>query len=200
MYDPNNPITPPDGGFAITSIPGGNPAGIPTVPSGGRPSPPSPGMMPPVPSGSITPGGMPGGMPSFPGGMPGGSGSITPGGMPLVPGLPGGTPPMGGVPPMGGRPGGMPGGEGGGGGYAPRREAMRAYIDQFKNSLFQWLASRPEAGGDMQAWIAQRPQFDVNAFRQTMLNPAPAPAPAPAAITAPTGTAPVDPTQPPPIF
>lgn len=182
MYDPNNPITPPDGGFAITS-----------VPPGGRPSPPSPGMMPPTQA------------PRAPNPNKGSGdflngGGITPGGMPPAPGAPS-------LPGATAAP--LPGMDNRGGFEMSNlsrdqrmqyRDARQAYIDQFKNSIFQWLASRPQDPAQQQTWLAQRPQIDMASFRQSMFNPAPAPAPAPAAITAPTGTTPVDPTRPPPIY
>lgn len=180
VYDPNNPMTPPEGGYAITSVPPGG-GGVPQMPTIPRP----PGLS--------TPPGQPSTRPPMPGG----------GRMPTMPGFPSGpiSPPGGGMPPMPGG-GGMPtqiapvitGGrannpaagllpEGGFGGMGNfNRDAMRSFLDQFKASLFSWLQSRPQNGGDMQAWLGQRPEFDVSALRTAMFSP---PAPAPAAPPAP---------------
>lgn len=193
MYDPNNPITPPDGGYAITSVPGGSPS----VPGGGRPGTPpmgypsAPTQAPRTPNPNKGPGLSPGGMPPLPGGggmpqVPGfpSGGGLTPGGMPPIPGVPGAS----GVPGMDGR------GEWNMGDMSrdqrmQARDARRAYMEQFKNSIFQWLAARPSDPSQMQAWIAQRPQFSRESMMAAMFAPT-----APA-----TGTTPA-PTSPPPTL
>lgn len=196
MYDPNNPTTPPPGGFSITSAPGGSPS----IPGGGRPGappmgyPPAPTKAPQTPNPNKGPGLSPGGVPPLPGG----------GGMPQVPGFPSGgglTP--GGMPPI--PSAGNLAGAGTGMGRGPwemgdmadkadyqrtfNRDALRNYLEQFRNSIFQWIAARPSDPSQMQAWIAQRPQFSRESMMASMFAPT-----APA-----TGTTPA-PTPPPPTL
>lgn len=177
VYDPNNPNPQiPDGMAAITSVPGG--AGMPQTNPGGRVAP-VPGGAPASPGFSMPnlPTNIPGGfqMPSIPG-LPAGGGGLTPGGMPPVPGAPGGglTPPA--------RPGGMP--SVGGGGFANggqfNIDGLRAFIDNYKNALFQWLSTRPQDQSGMADWRTARPQFDPQGLMAAMFAPPPAPAPAPA--------------------
>lgn len=159
MYDPNNPNPAvPDGMASITSVPSGSPQKS----FGQRPSTPG---IPSIP-----------GMPSLPG-MP--SGGLTPSrpGMPAAPTTPA-VPGMGGLPtrpepPIGG---GMNSGAGGNFNLG----GLQSFINAYRDSLFQWLAQRPEDGGDMRAWATSRPQFDATGLRQAMFAPPPAPTPVPA--------------------
>lgn len=164
-------MTPPEGGYAITSVPPGGggvpqrptiprPPGLSTPP--GQPStrPPMPGgggmpTMPGFPSGPISPPG--GGMPP----MPGGGGMPTqiaplPGSPPSVPG-----PLMGQQPFNGARAGGV------------NTDALRSFIDSYRNAVFEWIQ------GDR---TGPRPQFDTQALMAALFSP---PAPAPTAPPAP---------------
>lgn len=156
VYDPNNPITPPPGGFAITSVPGAMPgSSIPSTP--GIPMPPGLGGQPQRNPGAPV-------MPVSRG--PG----LTPGGMPPVPG----------VPPVQTKPE-----HGGGFGQMFRqsgfdRDQLRGFIDQIKNAMFEWIQARPQ-GGDpaaRQEWRGQRP--DPQSLLMSMFN-----TPAPVTPTAP---------------
>lgn len=174
MYDPNNPITPPPGGFSITSAPGGSfsaPGGRPGAPPvTGQPLPPTQAPRTPNPnkgSGNFLQGG-----------------GITPGGMPPIPG----TENLAGVGAGMGR-GAWEMGDMSRDQRTAARDARQAYLEQFKNSIFQWLASRPNDPAQMQTWMSQRPEFSRDSMLAAMFAPT-----APA-----TGTAPA-PTPPPPTL
>lgn len=176
VYDPNNPNPQLPGGMAaITSVPGGagmpqrtNPGGrVAPVPGG---APASPGFsMPNLPN-------VPG-MPTLPGFSNPGAGPVSPGGMPPVPGG-GMAPPArpGGIPPVGG-------GFANGGQF--NIDGLKAFIDNYKNTLFQWLSTRPQDPAAMGDWRTTRPQFDPQGLMAAMFAPPPAPAPAPAATPSP---------------
>lgn len=156
VYDPSRPPTPP-GQYSVTSVPSG---GAMPVPPGLPPSP-VPGKSPMIRERAASDRAYPG--------------------APGFPSMPGGTPTQ--IAPLPSRPGfQMPDFAGKG---MPNIEALRAFLDAYKNSLFTWRQSRPQAGGDMKGWLDTRPKFDQQGLMNALFAPPPATAPAPAPGTPP---------------